>query len=96
MEKDDEEVKPGFLENAGSKLLSSGIVALKKTSPDGWKMFKTGLKCVKVGASALDEVTDDDNVSPGEIQKVLQMAQDYGATRTLEDLLWGLLKHVKG
>ncbi|RPH75834.1 hypothetical protein EHM76_00745 [bacterium] len=96
MESDNAENKPGFLENAGSKLLSSGIVSLKKTSPEGWKVFKTGLKCVKVGAAALDEVTDDDRVSPGEIQKILQTAQDYGATRTLEDMLFGLLKHVRG
>lgn len=96
MEKDAEEVKPGFFENAGGKLLTSGIVALKNTSPEGWKMFKVGLKCVAMGSAALDEVTDDDQVSPGEIQKVLQMAQDYGATRTLEDMLFGLLKHVRG
>ena len=58
--------------------------------------FKKGLKCVAMGVSALDEVTDDDKVSAEEISNVLAMAKDYGAIRTLQDMLWGLLKHVKG
>jgi len=96
MVEDSENMSTGFLENAGAKLLTSGIVALKSSSPEGWKRFKVGLKCAAVGAAALDEVTDDDQVSPQEIQKVLQMAKDYGAIRTLEDMLFGLLKHIRG
>ena len=95
MEKD-ELVQSGFLENAGARVLTSGIVALKNSSPEGWKRFKIGLKCVAVGAAALDEVTDDYQVSPQEIQRVLQLAKDYGAIRTLEDMLFGLLKHIRG
>jgi len=85
-----------MLGSAGAKLLTSGIVALKTSNPIAWAAFKKGLKCVAVGAAALDEVTDNDAVEPAEIQKVLILAKDYGAIRTLEDLIWGLLKHVKG
>jgi len=91
-----EETKSGLLDDAGAKLLTNGIVALKIANPVAWTAFKKGLKCVAVGAAALDEVTDDDQVSSQEIQKVMGMAQDYGAVRTLQDVLWGLLKHIKG
>lgn len=85
-----------MLGNAGAKLLTAGIVALRTANPVAWATFKKGLKCVAVGSAALDEITDDDQVKAEEIQKCLVKAEDYGAIRTLEDLLWGLLKHVKG
>jgi len=86
----------GMIEDAGSKLITAGIVSLKVANPNAWTAFKKGLKCVAMGVSALDEVTDDDKVSAEEISNVLAMAKDYGAIRTLQDMLWGLLKHVKG
>ena len=86
----------GMIEDAGSKLITAGIVSLKVANPTAWAAFKNGLKCVAMGVSALDEVTDDDKVSAEEISNVLAMAKDYGAIRTLQDMLWGLLKHVKG
>ena len=86
----------GMIEDVGSKLLTAGIVSLKVANPNAWTAFKKGLKCVAMGVCALDEVTDDDKVSSEEISKVLAMAKDYGAIRTLQDMLWGLLKHVKG
>lgn len=91
-----EEIKSGLLDDAGARLLTNGIVALKTANPVAWSAFKKGLKCVAVGAAALDEVTNDDQVSSQEIQKVISKAEDYGAVRTLQDLLWGLMKHVKG
>jgi hypothetical protein len=85
-----------MLGDAGAKLLTGGIVALRTANPAAWAAFKKGLKCVAVGSAALDEITDDDQVKAEEIQKCLTRAEDYGAFRTLEDLLWGLLKHVNG
>lgn len=93
---DNENQGTGILEDVGAQLLSNGIVYLKTANPAGYHAFRVGLKCVAVGSAALDEVLDDDKVAPAEILRVLIMARDYGAIRTLEDLLWGLLKHVKG
>ncbi len=94
--RDGEEVSPGFFENVGAQMLSNGITAMKTANPAAYQAFKVSLKCAAVGAGALDEVLDDDKVSPEEILKVLQMAQDYGASRTLEDMVWGILKHIQG
>jgi hypothetical protein len=85
-----------IIEDTGSKILTAGIASLKLANPNAWAAFKKSLKCVATGVCALDEITDDDKVSSEEISKVLAMAQDYGAIRTLQDILWGLLKHVKG
>lgn len=92
----DSETSPGFLENVGAGLASMGIVELKTANPVAWQTFKKALKCVAVGSAALDEVTDDDKVTPEEIRKVLKMTNDYGASRTLEDMVWGILKHIQG
>jgi hypothetical protein len=86
----------GIIDDAGSKLLTAGIVSLKLANPNAWAAFKRSLKCVAMGVCALDEITDDDKVSAEEVSNVLAMARDYGAVRTLQDMLWGLLKHVKG
>ena len=85
-----------IIEDTGSKILTAGIASLKLANPNAWAAFKKSLKCVATGVCALDEITDDDQVSSEEISKVLAMAKDYGAIRTLQDMLWGLLKHVKG
>lgn len=86
----------GMIDDAGSKLLTAGIASLKLANPNAWAAFKRSLKCVAMGVCALDEITDDDKVSAEEVSNVLAMAKDYGAVRTLQDMLWGLLKHVKG
>lgn len=90
-----ENAQPGFFEDAGARLLSNGIIALKNSKPAGWANFKLGLKAVAKTATTLDEVTDDDMVTGEEVLKALQSARDYGAFRTLEDMLFGLLKHVR-
>ena len=93
---DGEIVSPGFFENVGASMLSNGITAMKTANPPAYQAFKVSLKCVAVGTGALNEILDDDKASPEEILKVLQLAQDYGASRTLEDMIWGILKHIQG
>jgi hypothetical protein len=89
-----EDESPSFFENVGAGLVSEGIAALKTARPDAWAAFKASLKCVAVGSAALDEVTDDDHVTAEEIRKVFKLVQNFGASRTLEDMVWGLLKHI--
>ena len=86
----------GPIENAGALLVNNGIIVLKKTNPAAWGAFKVGLHAVAVGSTELDNVTDDDNVTAKEITACLEKATNYGAARTLLDMIWGLLKHVKG
>ena len=91
---DGEIVSHGFFSNLGAQMLSNGIIAIKTANPAAYQDFKACLVSVAVGAGALNEVLDDDKVSPAEILKVLQLVQDYGASRTLEDMIWGILKHT--
>lgn len=85
----------GIAEDTGAKILTTGIVTLKATNPDAWAAFRKSIKCIAVAIGALNEVFDDDKVSAEEIGRVMDLAKDYGATRTLQDMLWGVLKHIK-
>ncbi len=86
----------GIIEDAGARIITAGIVGLKTTNPTAWGGFRTGLKAVAEGLAELVKVTDDDQVTADEIEDVLQGAASYGSARVLQDILWSLVKHVKG
>jgi hypothetical protein len=85
----------GIIENAGSKLLTAGIVSLKAANPKAWAAFKVTLAAIAKATTELEKITNDDNVTEEEISNVLTMAKDYGAIRTMQDMLWGIFKHVR-
>lgn len=93
--KSSEEYNMGILDSTASTVISTGIMTLKATNPNAWAAFKKSMKCIAVAVGALNEIFDDDTVTAEEINKVMDMAQDYGAARTLQDMLWGVLKHIK-
>jgi len=83
------------LDDIASETVSKGIMALRATNPAGWAAFKASLKAVAVGAGSLSQAMEDDKLSADEIQGAIGMVQDYGAARTLQDAIWGIMKHIK-
>jgi hypothetical protein len=86
----------GIIEDAGARIITTGIVGLKVANPEAWSTFKVALQAVAEGSTKLVRVTDNDDVSAQEIEDVLQSAASYGSARVLQDILWSLVKHVKG
>jgi hypothetical protein len=86
----------GIIEDAGARIITTGIVGLKTANPAAWGAFKIALRAVADGSAKLVNVTENDDVSAQEIEDVLQEAVNYGAARVLQDILWSLVKHVKG
>jgi len=89
------EVEEMRLDDIASETVSKGIMALRATNPAGWAAFKASLKAVAVGAGSLSQAMEDDKLSADEIQGAIGMVQDYGAARTLQDAIWGIMKHIK-
>jgi hypothetical protein len=86
----------GIIEDAGARIITTGIVGLKATNPAAWGAFKIGLDAVADGAAKLSAAVKDDEVTAQEIDDVLQGAANYGSARVLQDILWAMVKHVKG
>lgn len=85
----------GLTDEIGANIVSTGVIALKTSNPIAWAAFRKSIKCIHVAVGALDEIFDDDKVTAEEINRAMVLAKDYGATRTLQDMLWGVLKHIK-
>ena len=69
--------------------------ARTKASEDAWKMAKTAVKQVKNWTTLLDEVYEDDTLTPDEEEKIADAIANMTATESIYGIITGKKRKAK-
>ena len=82
------------------KTIASGLAyimeyARKNSSLDGWEKAKVAIKQIKNWTALIDEVYEDDTLTPEEEKKIQEAIANCTVTSTIYDMLQGKKKPKK-